>query len=218
MILIKFIKINRTPLNYKMKVLSPFGPKIAQLKFNKSLIDKINREVDKISSQKKLVKKYDYSNKLVGVVRQEIQLPKNFIKKYLTKKINQSIKEYIKFTTGKNTTTIKIKNFWVVSQFSHEYNPVHYHDGHVSGVGYLKIPNFTNNKKNLRTNGTIDFINGNKMFLNNSIFNHNPKVGDVILFPNYLMHTAYPFTSNGERRSFSFNAEIDSNIANVFRK
>tara|TARA_B110000027_G_scaffold46527_1_gene51063 strand:+ start:369 stop:974 length:606 start_codon:yes stop_codon:yes gene_type:complete len=201
-----------------MKVLSPFGPKIAQLKFSKTVIDRINKEVDRISSQKKLTKKYDYSKKLVGQVKQEIQLPKNFIKKYLTKKINQSIKEYIKFTTGKNTKTIKIKNFWVVSQFSHEYNPVHYHDGHVSGVGYLKIPNFTNNKKNLRTNGTIDFINGNKMFLNNSIFNHNPKVGDVILFPNYLMHTAYPFTSNGERRSFSFNAEIDSNIANVFRK
>ena len=201
-----------------MKILSPFGPKIAQLKFSKTIIDRINKEVDRISSQKKLTKKYDYSKKLVGQVKQEIQLPKNFIKKYLTKKINQSIKEYIKFTTGKNTKTIKIKNFWVVSQFSHEYNPVHYHDGHVSGVGYLKIPNFTNNKKNLRTNGTIDFINGNKMFLNNSIFNHNPKVGDVILFPNYLMHTAYPFTSNGERRSFSFNAEIDNNIANVFKK
>ena len=200
-----------------MKILSPFGPKIAQLKLNKSLINKINKEVDRISSQKKLTKKYDYSKKLVGQVKQEIQLPKKFIKKYLAKKINQSIKEFIKSTTGKTTKTIKIKNFWVVSQFSHEYNPVHYHDGHVSGVGYLKIPKFTTNKKSLTTNGTIDFINGNKMFLNNSIFNHNPRVGDVILFPNYLMHTAYPFTSKGERRSFSFNAEIDNSIANVFK-
>jgi uncharacterized protein (TIGR02466 family) len=200
-----------------MKVLSPFGPKIAQLKLNKSLINKINKEVDRISSQKKLKKKYDYSKKLVGQVKQEIQLPKNFIKKYLAKKINQSIKEFIKSTTGKTTKTVKIKNIWVISQFSYEYNPVHYHDGHVSGVGYLKIPKFTTNKKSLTTNGTIDFINGNKMFLNNSIFNHNPKVGDVILFPNYLMHTAYPFTSKGERRSFSFNAEIDNNIANVFK-
>mgnify|MGYP001178414350 FL=1 len=200
-----------------MKVLSPFGPKIAQLKLNKSLINKINKEVDRISSSKKLAKKYDYSKKLVGQVKQEIQLPKNFIKKYLAKKINQSIKEFIKSTTGKTTKTIKIKSFWVVSQFSHEYNPVHYHDGHVSGVGYLKIPKFTTNKKSLTTNGTIDFINGNKMFLNNSIFNHNPRVGDVILFPNYLMHTAYPFTNKGERRSFSFNAEIDNNIANVFK-
>ena len=200
-----------------MKVLSPFGPKIAQLKLNKSLINKINKEVDRISSQKKLTKKYDYSKKLVGQVKQEIQLPKKFIKKYLAKKINQSIKEFIKSTTGKTTKTIKIKNFWVVSQFSHEYNPVHYHDGHVSGVGYLKIPKFITNKKSLTTNGTIDFINGNKMFLNNSIFNHNPRVGDVILFPNYLMHTAYPFTNKGERRSFSFNAEIDNSIANVFK-
>ena len=201
-----------------MKILSPFGPRIAQLKFNNSLINKINKEVDRISSQKKLTKKYDYSNKLVGQVKQEIQLPKNFIKKYLAKEINQSIKKYIKSTTGKITKTIKIKNFWVVSQFSHEYNPVHYHDGHVSGVGYLKIPKFITGKKSLKTNGTIDFINGNKMFLNNSIFNHNPKVGDLILFPNYLMHTVYPFKSTGERRSFSFNAEIDNNIANVFRK
>ena len=201
-----------------MKILSPFGPKIAQLKFSKTVTDRINKEVDRISSQKKLTKKYDYSKKLVGQVQQEIQLPKNFIKKYLAKKINQSIKEYIKSTTGKVTKTVKIKNFWVVSQFSHEYNPVHYHDGHVSGVGYLKIPKFIINKKSLKTNGTIDFINGNKMFLNNSIFNHNPRVGDVILFPNYLMHTAYPFTGNGERRSFSFNAEIDYSIANVFRK
>ena len=45
-----------------------------------------------------------------------------------------------------------------------------------------------------------------------------PKVGDVLLFPNYLMHTAYPFSSEGERRSFSFNLEIDKNIANVFSK
>jgi elongation factor 1-alpha len=58
---------------------------------------------------------------------------------------------------------------------------VHYHDGHISGVGYLKLPKQINkDKKKLRTNGSIDFINGSKMFLNNSVFNHNPKVGDVI--------------------------------------
>ena len=56
------------------------------------------------------------------------------------------------------------------------------------------------------------------MFLSESIHNHVPKVGDVILFPNYLMHTAYPFNSDGERRSFSFNIEIDQEIANVFSR
>ena len=56
--------------------------------------------------------------------------------------------------------------------------------------------------------GTIDFIHGSKSFLSNSLYNHNPKVGDMIIFPNYLMHTAYPFKREGERRSFSFNADI----------
>ena len=138
---------------------------------------------------------------------------------YIYKHISSTIKEYVKVSTGKLTKKVKIINFWIVRQYAHEYNPVHFHDGHVSGVGYLKIPKQLNqDKKQLQINGSIDFISGTKMFLNNSIFNHKPKIGDVILFPNYLMHTAYPFSVEGERRSFSFNVEIDRNIANVFHK
>ena len=82
-----------------------------------------------------------------------------------------------------------------------------------------KIPKFVSKgHKKSKIDGTIDFVNGNKMFLSDSIYNHQPKEGDVILFPHYLMHTAYPFKSNGERRSFSFNLEIDKKIANVFSK
>ena len=203
----------------RLKVLAPFGPKIAKLTLPKSVIKKINLEVDRITKIKRLIKKYDYSKSLVGQVKQEIQLPSIFIKRNIYKHISNSIKEYVKTSTGKSTKKVKIINFWIVRQYAHEYNPVHYHDGHVSGVGYLKLPKlFNNDKKKLKTNGSIDFINGSKMFLSNSVFNHNPKVGDAILFPNYLMHTAYPFSVEGERRSFSFNVEIDSNIANVFKK
>ncbi len=202
-----------------MKVISPFGPKIAKLKISKSIVNKINNEVEKIINQKKLSKKYDYSKKLVGQVQQEIELSKSFIKKNLNKNIIEAVNKFIKKTTGKTSKKIKIKNLWVVRQFANEYNPVHFHDGHISGVGYLKIPkNIFKDKKNINTNGTIDFINGNKMFLNESIHNHKPKIGDVILFPHYLMHTAYPFTVEGERRSFSFNIEIDNHIANIFKK
>ena len=202
-----------------MKILSPFGPKIAKLKLPQFLIKKINAEVDKILSKKKLIKKLDYSKKLVGQVKQEFQLPKAFVKKNLEKVITKEVKNYIKKTTGKNTSKVNIKNFWVVRQFNNEYNPIHFHDGHISGVGYLKIPSFkSSSKKLVKTDGSIDFISGNKMLLSESIHNHQPKTGDVILFPHYLMHTAYPFKSNGERRSFSFNLEIDKKIANVFSK
>ena len=202
-----------------MKILSPFGPKIAKLKLPQFLIKKINGEVDKILTKKKLIKKLDYSKKLVGQVKQEFQLPKAFVKKNLEKVITKEVKNYIKKTTGKNTSKVNIKNFWVVRQFNNEYNPIHYHDGHISGVGYLKIPPFrSSSKKLVKTDGSIDFISGNKMLLSESIHNHQPKTGDVILFPHYLMHTAYPFKSNGERRSFSFNLEIDQKIANVFTR
>ena len=202
-----------------MKVISPFGPKIGKFKLSNLVIKKINAEVDRIVKKKSLYQKLNYSKKLVGQVKQEFQLPKAFVKRYLEKVISREVKKYINQTLGKKVKKVLIKNCWVVRQFNNEYNPIHYHDGHISGVGYLKVPKFNSkNSKKVTTDGTIDFINGNKMFLSESIYNHHPKVGDVILFPNYLMHTAYPFKSQDERRSFSFNLEIDDKIANVFSR
>ena len=200
-----------------MKFLSPFGPRIAILKIPTVLIEKINHEVESIINDKKKNKLNDYSKKLVGQVQQEIELKNKFIKKNLKSYITKSVNQYLKKNLNKKSKNIKIKNLWVVRQFKNEYNPLHFHDGNVSGVGYLKIPNnLTKSNKKIKTNGTIDFVYGSKSFLNNSIFNHKPKVGDLVLFPNNLMHTAYPFKSNGERRSFSFNIEIDKILTGIF--
>ncbi len=178
-----------------MKVFNPFGPVLAKVKIPKKIVNKINLEVDKIIFNKKLSKKNDYSKKVVGQVYQEIRLSDQFTSKVIKKFLLKNISSYIKKSINQNTNKIKIKNFWVVRQFKNEYNPIHFHDGDISGVGYLKIPkNLTKNKKNTKTNGTIDFISGQKSFLSNSIHNHVPKVGDMIIFPNYLMHTAYPFS------------------------
>ena len=193
-----------------MKIQSPFGPKLTVIKIPKKIISEINSEVDNILKNKFKTKKSDYSKKLVGEVKQELQLSKNFINKHLIKFLKKNVKSFIKKTSQKNINDIKVKNFWVVRQFKNEYNPIHYHSGSISGVGYLKMPkNFIKSKKKSKTNGTIDFIHGSRSFLNKSIFNHKPKVGDLIIFPNYLMHTAYPFNVDGERRSFSFNIDID---------
>ena len=198
-----------------MKTFRAFGPTLGKSKLSKKIIRVINNQVDKTT----LSKTNDYSSKLTSQIKNEIKFTKFYIDKNLSKELVNNIKNYLKQSDIKNIKEIKIINLWVVRQFKNEYNPIHYHDGHVSGVGYLKVPKFiTKNKKKTNTDGTIDFINGSKMFLNDSIYNHKPKVGDVLLFPNYLMHTAYPFTAKGERRSFSFNLEIDKKIANVFTK
>jgi len=193
-----------------MKIQSPFGPKIAIIKIPKKIVMKINNEVDNILKDKSKIKKSDYSKKLVGEVKQELELSKSFVNKYLINFLKINVKNFIKQSSKKNIKNIQLKNLWVVRQFKNEYNPIHYHSGSISGVGYLKMPkNLTKGKKKTKTNGTIDFIHGSRSLLNKSIFNHKPKVGDMIIFPNYLMHTAYPFNVDGERRSFSFNLEID---------
>ena len=66
-------------------------------------------------------------------------------------------------------------------------------------------------------NGKIVLVHGVQMFNSSSMFTLEPKVGDFYFFPNYLMHTVYPFyDSDEERRSVSFNAVIDENIYNTY--
>ena len=192
-----------------MKNIKPFGPSIGKTKISKKFLVILNKEID----NKDLTKKNDYSSKLASQIKKEVKISNNFIKNNLEREIKKSIKDFLKNEKIKKVNDIKILNLWVVSQFKNEYNPIHYHDGDLSGVGYLKIPkDMTKNKllknKKDKTNGTIDFINGQRGFLSRSIFNIVPKERDLLIFPNYLMHTAYPFNINSERRSFSFNAKI----------
>ena len=192
-----------------MKNIKPFGPSIGKTKISKKFSDKLNNEFDIKSNSKKI----DYSSKLASQIKNELKISNNFIKKNLEKELIKNINEFLSNDKIKNIKKIEILNLWVVRQFKGEYNPIHYHEGDLSGVGYLKLPKgMTINKmvknKKLRTNGTIDFINGQRGFLSKSIFNVVPKIRDLLIFPNYLMHTAYPFNIEGERRSFSFNAKI----------
>ena len=192
-----------------MKNIKPFGPPIGKTKISKKFLDKLNNEFDIKSNSKKI----DYSSKLASQIKKELKISNNFIKTNLEKELIQNINKFLSNDKIKNIKKVKILNLWVVRQFKSEYNPIHYHEGDLSGVGYLKLPKgMTDNKmvnnKKLKTNGTIDFINGQRGFLSKSIYNVVPKIRDLLIFPNYLMHTAYPFNIEGERRSFSFNAKI----------
>ena len=192
-----------------MESFKPFGPSLGKGKLSKKFIKCINDKIDKST----INKKNDYSSKLVSQIDNEIKLSNSFIKNNLSNELIKNIKKYLLKSRSDKVKEIKIINLWVVRQFKNEYNPVHYHEGQLSGIGYLKVPKFmTKNKmvknKKINTNGTIDFINGQKNFLSKSIYNLNPKIGDFMIFPNYLMHAIYPFNIDGERRSFSFNVKI----------
>jgi uncharacterized protein (TIGR02466 family) len=192
-----------------MKNIKPFGPSIGKTKISKKFLDILNKEFNKKSKSKKI----DYSSKLASQIKNELKISNDFIKKFLAKEIRSNVVKFLHQENIRNIKEIRILNLWVVRQFKGEYNPIHYHEGDLSGVGYLMLPkNMTDNNmvknKKLKTNGTIDFINGQKGFLSKSIYNIVPKIKDLLIFPNYLMHTAYPFNIDGERRSFSFNVKI----------
>ena len=189
--------------------IKPFGPSIGKTKISKKFFDVLNKEFDTKSKSKKR----DYSSKLASQIKKELKISNSFIKKNLAKEIKTNVIKFLNKQNIKNVKELKILNLWVVRQFKGEYNPIHYHEGDLSGVGYLMLPKgMTNNKmvknKKLKTNGTIDFIHGQRGFLSRSIYNVVPKIKDLLIFPNYLMHTAYPFNIDGERRSFSFNVKI----------
>ena len=192
-----------------MKNIKPFGPSIGKTRISKKFFDILNKEFDKKSKSKKT----DYSSKLASQINKELKISDKFVKINLEKELKKNILQFLSKEKIEKIKKIKILNLWVVRQFKGEYNPIHYHEGDLSGVGYLKLPKgMTNNKmvknKKLRTNGTIDFINGQRGFLSKSIYNVIPKIKELMIFPNYLMHTAYPFNIEGERRSFSFNVRI----------
>ena len=192
-----------------MKNIKPFGPSIGKARISNKFFDTLNKEFDEKSKSKKI----DYSSKLASQIKKELKISDKFTKKYLDHELKKNIIKFLSIEKIQKIKEIKILNLWVVRQFKGEYNPIHYHEGDLSGVGYLKLPKgMTSNKmvknKKVKTNGTIDFINGQRGFLSKSIYNVVPKIRELIIFPNYLMHTAYPFNIEGERRSFSFNAKI----------
>ena len=206
----------------QIHISKPFGPTIAKVKIPQELIDTLNNYVDKIITDEKKANELDWGSKLAGNVKQEFQIEQAFLESSgFLKFLGLSVANWIKFSGKPEIKKFNVKSSWIVRQFKDEYNPIHWHSGHVSGVGYLKVPeNLGNPRQEIKrknNNGKLELIHGSKMFLSNSTFMITPKVGDFYFFPNYLMHTVYPFAnSDDERRSVSFNADIDDNIYNAY--
>ena len=207
----------------KFEILRPFGPSIIKIEIPKEMIETLNNFVDQVIIDEKRLKELDNGKNLAGNVKQEFKLEIDLIKSsgFLNFLANATSK-WIEKTENKKLTNFNLISSWIVRQFENEYNPIHSHGGHISGVGYLLLPKDYGKTfqitKRKNFNGNLSLIHGSKMFNSASVYNIVPKVGDFYLFPNYLMHTVYPFYGDDERRSVSFNATIDENIYNVASK
>ena len=201
----------------------PFGPSIGKTSIPEDLTNKINNYIDELIKDEERAKKQNVGKILAGNVSQEFDLDQQFaVKCGWAEFLSRECAIWIKQATGKKMTKFNLIGSWVVRQFQNEYNPIHFHGGHVSGVGYLKVPKslggtFQKDKRN-NNNGEIHLVHGSRQFLSDAVFKIKPKVGNFYYFPNYLLHTVYPFyAENEERRSISFNATIDEEIYDVYK-
>jgi hypothetical protein len=207
-----------------LKIIRTLGPSILKVKIPNNILNSLNVQIDEILADKERQKKLDYGNKLVGDVTQEFQLDEEVVTKSgWLNFLSRCTHKWIEIEIGKKITKFNLISTWVVRQFENEFNPTHWHGGHISGAGFLKLPkNFGENmqkKTHSYSGGNLQLIHGSRMFMCNSVINIKPEVGDFYFFPNYLMHAVFPFRdSKEERRSISFNANIDENIYNVYEE
>ena len=206
-----------------IELIKIFGPSILKVNIPKPIIDNLNNYIDKIILDKKKSKELDIGERLVGDVTQEFELEQKIMQESgWGQFLSSCVSKWIELETKNKITKFQILKSWVVRQYENEYNPTHWHSGHISGAGFLKVPsNLGKNKQDKKQinykGGALQLMHGSRMFLSHSTYNIVPKVGDFYFFPNYLMHHVYPFkNTKEERRSISFNAKIDDNIYDVY--
>lgn len=165
-----------------------------------------------LSADQWIDKKIDWSDNLAGEISSGSQYKFEFPNWFDVRRLAL---DYINKEFDNKTvqlSNIQCGDAWVVSQLAGDYNPVHSHGSWMSGIIYLKVPDEIKiNPDKMCLDGCLHFVYGN--YHEPSLQNFGPKVvfpeiGDMYLFPGYLLHTVYPFKGSGERRSIAFNLDL----------
>jgi hypothetical protein len=194
----------------KLKILNPFGPKIAKIRLPDSLVQYLNKSYsDSLNI---------HQGFLVGKSSGEIDFTPEITKKVVDTLL-PTIAEYhraLRPAHKKTAIEIVCHKGWYVRQMENEYVPAHVHPTcHLSCVGYLALPKgiekeFDEDDKTISPrSGRIEFLYGDASMTYSEYSKViKPEIGDFYLFPNGLIHTVYPFKTSGERRAFSMNLSV----------
>ena len=221
-------------LEIKTKQHVPFSPLLMEFTMPQEYIDKLNAYGDKISSDDNKSKKLDFSNRLVGNVKQE-----HIIEDHIwQEKISDEVPSFFQWVGGcvniyiqtvlkknrhgevykatetekqimeKGIKTLKVLSSWFVNSVAGDFNPIHQHEGRKSASGWLMMPESIQQDKEKEYAGWIEFMYGENLNLLNNKHAVKPEVGQIFMFPSWLQHTVYPFRGEGIRRSISFNVDF----------
>jgi|TARA_A100000172_G_scaffold51595_1_gene32475 uncharacterized protein (TIGR02466 family) len=196
-----------------------WGPCVVRLKikeeFKKLLLDEGKKCTE------------DYTTKLAGILDKEVGYGDQAKKKILptlSQYIGVYDQAYQKFV---NKPYDKMPEYvmsalWINYQKPNDFNPPHDHDGKLSFVIYLGIPDelkaeHATYKGKSCGPGGIQFIYGNGPRDAITYMSFFPEEGDMFIFPAWLKHWVAPYKSDCTRISVSGNFHDTAPINNIHR-
>ena len=169
----------------------------------------------------------DFKTKLAGIIEKETgysEQSKAKIVPYMSQYLgvyDQMFEKFVNKRYEKKPEYI-LSALWINYQKANEFNPPHDHDGKLSFVTYLSIPEELK-KENADYAGKscgpggIQFIYGNGPRDCITYMSFMPEENDMFIFPAWLKHWVAPFKSDCVRISVSGNIH-DSAPLNTIKK
>ena len=197
-----------------------WGPCVVHLKvlddFKNILLDEIKKSKD------------DYRHKLAGQIEKEIgytQESRDKIIPHLSPYLGIYDECFQRYQNKKydKKPEYALTALWCNFQKQNEFNPPHDHDGKLSFVIYLSVPESLK-KENEAYNGKscgpggIQFLYGEGIRDCITYMSYFPKDGDMFIFPAWLKHWVSPYKSDCVRVSVSGNVHDSAPLNQINKK
>ena len=195
-----------------------WGPCVVKLRiqddFKKVLLDEAKKTEEdfrhRLAGQIEKERGYneEQRNKIIPFLSPYLGVYNECFQRFQNKKFEHGAPEYI------------LSALWVNYQRQHEFNPPHDHDGKLSFVIYLSIPDKLKKENEEYTGksagpGGIQFMYGEGPRDCISYMSAFPKEGDMFIFPAWLKHWVMPFRSDCVRVSVSGNVHDSAPIKSI---
>ena len=186
---------------------------------------KITDEFKKLFLSEAEKNKIDYTDKLAGILDKETgygEESKAVILPSLSECLgvyNQAYERYVNKPFDKVPEYI-LSAMWINYQKANDYNPPHDHDGKLSFVTYLSIPEELKKENEAYKGkscgpGGIQFLYGNGPRDCVTYMSFFPEENDMFIFPAWLKHYVAPYKSDVTRISVSGNVHDSAPLNNI---
>jgi len=186
---------------------------------------RINEEFQNLLIDEAKNNKDDYRGKLAGQIDDETGYSdesRNKIVPYVSSALGLYNKAYEAYTKKKfeKQPEYIMSALWINHQKANEFNPPHDHDGKLSFVIYLKIPEELKKENEAYKGkscgpGGIQFIYGEGPRDAITYMSYFPRERDMFIFPAWLKHWVSPFQSDCTRISVSGNIHDSAPLNNI---